>query len=143
LVEAERFEQAYGAVWAAFHRANADDGLGQLERQVLDHVTGETTPSLIATHLGLARSTTTVVLKRLEAKGLVRRRRSAADERRVLVSRTPAGEQLIEKSSFLHLPELAAALDGFTARERHQLITTLQRLANSAQDNNHGKVDQR
>ena len=44
--------------------------------------------------LGLDSATLTPLLKRLEANGLVTRRRDAADERRVLVEPTAAGQAL-------------------------------------------------
>ncbi|MFN0092564.1 MAG: MarR family winged helix-turn-helix transcriptional regulator [Acidimicrobiales bacterium] len=127
---AQRFVQAYGAVWAAFHRADDPaDGLGQLERQVLHHVTAATSPGRIAEHLGLAKSTTTVVLQRLQAKGLVERVRSHEDERRVVVTRTDAGEALIGEDEFLRMDALAAALDALDPAAREQLIDGLARLA--------------
>jgi len=50
----------------------------------------------IGAKLGMDTGTITPLLKRLEAGGSVSRQRDAADERRVLVSLTPAGEALRE-----------------------------------------------
>lgn len=49
--------------------------------------------------LRLDSGTLTPLLKRLEAAGLVERRRDAADERRVVVSLTPAGAALGERAA--------------------------------------------
>ena len=45
---------------------------------------------------GLAQPTTTILIKRMEANGWVRRRRDADDGRVVLVSVTPEGELALE-----------------------------------------------
>jgi len=130
--EAERFERAYGAVWAAFHRADsADDGLGQLERQVLHHIAGPTSPSEIATHLGLPRSTVTVVLQRLAGRGFVTRTRHAEDERRVVVERTSHGDSLVADDSFLQPDALKDALQRLSPTARRQLIIGLERMGRS------------
>lgn len=50
----------------------------------------------IGAKLGMDTGTITPLLKRLEAGGSVARRRDPADERRVLVTLTPAGEALRE-----------------------------------------------
>lgn len=126
--EAERFERAYGAVWFAFHHGGGDDGLGQLERQILHHVGDGASPSEIADHLGLARSTTTMVLKRLEQKGLVSKTRSEADERRVDVARTADGDSLVEDSSLLRRSDLVAALASLPEPVRTGLIAALEQL---------------
>ncbi len=51
----------------------------------------------IGATLGMDTGTITPLLKRLEAGGSVSRRRDPTDERRVLVSLTPAGETLRER----------------------------------------------
>ncbi len=58
---------------------------------------------------GLAQPTTTLLVKRLEERGLVRRERQTHDQRVVLVSLTDAGEAALQ-----HLRTLAA-----TALNRH------------------------
>ena len=63
--------------------------------------------SLTAKELGrtlyLDSGTLTPLLKKLENKGLLTRRRSEADERNLIVTITPAGEEL--KDLALHIPE--------------------------------------
>ncbi|MFI1538790.1 MarR family winged helix-turn-helix transcriptional regulator [Streptomyces anandii] len=60
---------------------------------------GETTVKELATALRLDYGTVSPLLKRLEAAGLVRRERSAHDERSVLVACTGRGEELRERAA--------------------------------------------
>ncbi|WP_417578943.1 MarR family winged helix-turn-helix transcriptional regulator [Pelagibacterium sp.] len=64
----------------------------------------------IGQRLGLDTGTLTPMLKRLEAAGLVKRTRSATDERRVLVTLTDAGRAL--KNQARHIPETIACASG-------------------------------
>jgi DNA-binding MarR family transcriptional regulator len=63
----------------------------------------------IAERLALEPSTLTPLLKRLEARGLVDRRRNASNERQVLVSLTEAGRRLDAESACLGALLLSAA----------------------------------
>ncbi len=77
----------------------------------------------VGQRLTLDSSTLTPLLKRLEDKGLVERRRSAEDERDVMVTVTQEGEALREKA--LSVPgRLAACLDVEPEKAR-MLYTTL------------------
>jgi len=75
----------------------------------------------VAKRLALEASTLTPLLKRLEARGLVRRRRNADNERQVLVSLTAEGRRLHAESACLgaalleasgHSPQTLARLNG-------------------------------
>ena len=61
------------------------------------------TVSSLGEKLFLESNTLTPLLKKLEAMGYVRRQRSAADERQVVVSLTDAGRRLREKLSSTNL----------------------------------------
>ncbi len=76
--------------------------------------------------LGLDSGTLSPLLKRLETMGLVERRRSGEDERRVAVNLTPAGRSLSSKAS--GIPRHLADAAGLSADELEQLRTTLERL---------------
>jgi len=76
--------------------------------------------------LGLDSGTLSPLLKRLESLGLVDRRRSAEDERRVEVFLTDAGTALSAKSTAI--PQQLAAAAGLSAPELDQLRETLARL---------------
>jgi DNA-binding MarR family transcriptional regulator len=66
------------------------------------------------------------LLKRLEALGLVERRRSGEDERRVAVHLTSAGRSLSAKAAAI--PQLLAKSAGLSPRELEQLRETLGKL---------------
>lgn len=53
----------------------------------------------IARRLILNTNTVTPILKRMESQGLIARRRSEADERRVIITLTPKGVQLREEAA--------------------------------------------
>lgn len=76
--------------------------------------------------LGLDSGTLSPLLKRLEALGLVQRRRSGEDERRVAVHLTPAGSSLSTKASAI--PQRLADAAGLSAAELEQLRHTLGKL---------------
>ncbi|HJV41526.1 MarR family winged helix-turn-helix transcriptional regulator [Caulobacter sp.] len=59
---------------------------------------GSQTIGGVAARLDLESSTVTPLVKRLEAAGLVERRRGREDERKVEVTMTPAGQALLERS---------------------------------------------
>jgi DNA-binding MarR family transcriptional regulator len=64
---------------------------------------------------GLAQPTTTLLVKRLEKQGLVRRERQADDERVVLVSQTDAGAAALEDYIALASTALRGYLDAMPA----------------------------
>ena len=77
-------------------------------------------------HLYLDSGTLTPVLKSLEAKGFIRRRRCQEDERSVIAALTPEGEALRERA--LAVPEKIAScvrLDGGEALELYRLLWKL------------------
>ncbi len=87
--------------------------------------------------LYLDSGTLTPLLKRLEAAGLVRRQRSAVDERRVEVSLTPNGEAL--KKRALQVPGAMACRIGMDNERFIGLRAELQalmQLLGEAQSNN-------
>jgi DNA-binding MarR family transcriptional regulator len=77
--------------------------------------------------LGLDSGTLSPLLKRLEALGLVQRRRSSEDERRVEIFLTDAGAGLSARAS--GIPQRLADAAGLTAAELDQLRETLGRLS--------------
>nr|WP_318272659.1 MarR family transcriptional regulator [Paracoccus saliphilus] len=76
--------------------------------------------------LGLDSSTLTPLIKRLEAAGLVTRRRDPRDERRVIVSLTRDGRDLEAQSDHLHDCILrATGLDMEGATRLQQMLSRL------------------
>ena len=82
--------------------------------------------------LYLDSGTLTPVLKSLEAKGYVKRYRSAADERVLLVELTEAGAAL--KDSALEVPELISGSINLTADEACQLHGLLSKILNGLEE---------
>jgi DNA-binding MarR family transcriptional regulator len=76
--------------------------------------------------LGLDSGTLSPLLKRLEALGLVERRRSGEDERRVAIHLTPAGRDLSGPASAI--PQRLADAAGLSNGELEQLRATLGKL---------------
>ena len=87
---------------------------------------GELPVKRIGELLRLDSGTLSPLLKRLEAAGLVRRSRSAEDERVVLVSLTASGEALREPAG--EVPRELARRSGLEVAELRQLHELLNRL---------------
>ena len=81
--------------------------------------------------LGLDSGTLSPLLKRLEALGLVERRRSQEDERRVDIDLTDVGRALSEGAAAV--PKRLADAAGLSAAESSQLHSTPQRLTAALQ----------
>ncbi|MFJ4539437.1 MarR family winged helix-turn-helix transcriptional regulator [Streptomyces tibetensis] len=92
---------------------------------------GETTVKELAAALRLDYGTVSPLLKRLEAAGLVRRERSARDERSVLVAVTGRGEELRERAE--RVPGALLTATGFDGTEAGRLRAELWRLAERAE----------
>lgn len=92
------------AVTAAYRPALNELGLTYTQYLVLivlwEHDSG--TVRDIAESLHLDHGTMTPLLKRMEAQGLVERRRDHDDERHVVVSLAPRGEDLRQHASRIH-----------------------------------------
>lgn len=85
---------------------------------------GPMTVGVIATRLDLESSTVTPLVKRLEAAGLVERRRGMEDERKVEVTMTSPGHALLERSGCLG--ELLLARSGMDETELETLNKRVQ-----------------
>jgi len=82
--------------------------------------------------LELDSGTLSPLLKRLESAGLVRRERSAADERSVQVHLTDAGAALRKRAS--NVPRKIAGATGLELAELQRLRTQLTELANTIRE---------
>jgi MarR family transcriptional regulator, organic hydroperoxide resistance regulator len=82
------------------------------------------TVSSLGEKLFLESNTLTPLLKKLEAMGYVRRQRSAADERQVVVSLTDAGRRLREKLTSTNLVK-ATGLNAEDFRKMQKGVVTL------------------
>ncbi|MFF5984535.1 MarR family winged helix-turn-helix transcriptional regulator [Streptomyces olindensis] len=123
---------AQRAVTAAYRPLLDDLGLTYPQYLVLLVLweRGETTVKDLAAALRLDYGTVSPLLKRLEAAGLLRRERSARDERSVLVAVTGRGEELRERAG--RVPGALLAATGLDEPEAVRLRQELWRLADRA-----------
>lgn len=132
--DSERFEQLYRRLWGALNRPD-EPGLSQHERQVLHHVTPADGVALtwLAGHLGLPKSTTSVLVKSLAARGYVERARDPRDERRLAIRLTAKGRRTVEQDTVLRPDALAEAMARLDAPTRAGLLRGLEQLAEAAE----------
>jgi MarR family 2-MHQ and catechol resistance regulon transcriptional repressor len=74
----------------------------------------------------------TDVVRKLEARGLVRRAKVIGDRRQLAVHLTPAGRSMIEALFPRHAADIAAAMSGLNTAELEQLGELLRRLGKAA-----------
>ena len=136
---AEQFESAYRRLWRALHRGD-DADLSQHERSLLHHVPAAgdldregITLNELAAHLGLPKSSASVLVKDLERRGFLLRRRDPDDERRLAIVLTALGRQRVAEDSVLEPRLLTSALAALNQRDRAALVRTMQRLAEAAE----------
>lgn len=82
----------------------------------------------IAEHLGVGQSAVTPIVDRLEAQGVVQRRRSEEDRRAWLVALTTQGEQVVAKEDEVYQQVALEMLAPLDASEREALIELLERI---------------
>lgn len=82
----------------------------------------------LAALAGTQQSTASLVVKRLVRSGLVRRRASPDDRRRVLLSLTPRGQKRLRRAPVPATARLLEALEGLTAVELRALTRGLDAL---------------
>jgi DNA-binding MarR family transcriptional regulator len=104
----------------------------QLLRQVGDEPDGVAL-TWLARHLGWPKSTTSVLVKDLERRGLVARDRRADDERRLAIGLTAQGRARVAADRVLEPGRLAAALRTLSPAVRDQLLDGFELLAAAAE----------
>ncbi|MEO1039536.1 MAG: MarR family transcriptional regulator [Pseudomonadota bacterium] len=90
---------------------------------------GELSSGTIARAVSLSQATVTSILERLERAGLVRRRKSDADRRVVLVGLTAEGREKAETAPELLQAGFIRAFGDLEPWEQHMLIASVQRIA--------------
>lgn len=93
---------------------------------------GEVSVKNLGHHLMLDSGTLTPLLKRLEQKGLVNRKRSGVDERRVEVTLTVAGEEMKNKASCV--PDQLYQSMKIESEELEQFVSTLNKMMDQIVD---------
>jgi DNA-binding MarR family transcriptional regulator len=95
-------------------------------------VTEETEPTTaidVARRVHLSPSTLVGVLDRLEAKGLIRRKRDPHDRRQIWIAATAAGRAVVTSTPFPLQHSLDRALRRMPEAERRQVAESMDRLA--------------
>ncbi len=127
LRELARCYQAFEAYSSAHVRS-----LGLTPSQFDIVATLGNTPGMSFKELGektlITKGTLTGVVDRLEAQKLVRRNASPEDGRSMIVSLTPAGERLFERTFTAHLAHMRQALGKLNAARLAQIEATLRGL---------------
>jgi len=85
--------------------------------------------SRLAQHIGLAASTVSEALTRLEALGFVHKAPSSSDRRQVGVRLTAKGIAAVREGSVLETQRLRRVLARLSARDRVAVVSGLARLA--------------
>jgi DNA-binding MarR family transcriptional regulator len=129
-------QRLYPQVFLACHarhvrRNTTPFGLTEQESSLLAHLDTRAgmRPRDLAAHLGVAPSTLSAALARLQRLGCIARDPSALDGRAAELRLTPRGIEAMQATSVLDRARLAAALARLTARERAQSVAGLALLA--------------
>ena len=85
----------------------------------------------LSSALGIHRSAVVALVDDLEHRGLAERRRDPDDRRAYTLYLTPAGRKLVAELQHVAEEDEAELLTGLNASERSQLISLLQRVAES------------
>jgi DNA-binding MarR family transcriptional regulator len=135
----EIVQQAYPKLWHACHVEHRTrgqphtSGLTDRESGVLAHIgTDGADAGPLAEHLGIAKSTLSAHIARLEALGLVRSEITPNDQRRRRLRLTDAGRAALRSDSILDTQRVQALLDAIPEAERAIAVQGLATLAAAA-----------
>jgi DNA-binding MarR family transcriptional regulator len=134
--DVRRVQLAFPQVWFACHdrhvrRRDAAGDLTDRDAIYLGHLQWQEglRPRELARHLGLAPSSLSAFLARVEGAGYVERRTTDGDRRGVELSLTDAGRRALVDASVLDAGRLAAVLERLPADERCRAVDGLALLA--------------
>lgn len=85
----------------------------------------------VATLVGIDRSTTALVVGKLETDGLVERRADPADKRRKVLLLTPAGHEMLERIAEPARRTREREMAAFSARDANRFIDLLQQFVDT------------
>ncbi len=89
---------------------------------------GEISAGEVARAVSLSQATVTGILDRLEKRGLVHRQRSQHDKRRIMLSITDAGKQILETKPPLMQEAFVEKFSSLQEWEQTMILSSLQRL---------------
>jgi DNA-binding MarR family transcriptional regulator len=131
----ELIEAARGIMRISLHAADRIGGVsvGQLRAlTVLDH-RGQANLGQLADGMGVTVSTTSRLVDRLVAAGLVDRRVAAHNRREISVRLTPRGRSILTRYDDLRLASLHECLDGLPVDQREAAIRGLRAIGAAAE----------
>lgn len=125
------FRRCAQAAGGLFERGVRDLGLttGQYDVLFVLSIEGAVEQDRMAVLLGLDRSTTGVLAKNLEKKGLIGRDVNPSDRRKLILSMTEAGETAFEAARPIAEAARDLVLDPLNETETAQLFALLKRIA--------------
>ena len=85
-------------------------------------------PSLLAERVSLSRGTMTILMRKMESRGLVLRVPDGVDKRRHYFSLTPEGEQALGDAPVMLHEKFTDKFAGLQAWEQAQIIAALERV---------------
>jgi DNA-binding MarR family transcriptional regulator len=136
----DRVQHAYPAIWFACHTAHRtrgaphDSGLTDREATILAHIpSAGIDPAELTVHLGMAKSSLSAHLSRLESLGLIVADAVPGDKRRKRLSLTAEGRRVKRNASPLATERVAALLRNLEEADRAQAVAGLCLLAEAAQ----------
>lgn len=131
--------RSYPQVYLACHtehrtRSSSPTGLTSRDASLLAHVEDPVgrSPATLARHLGVAASTLSAALARLEREGLARLEPDPEDGRRRIVRLTDAGREAMARESVLDPERVARLLSSMAPRQRAEAVRGLRALADAA-----------
>lgn len=112
----------------------AQRGLGMTEFAVLEVLYHKGTLPLgeIRDRILVTGASTTYVIKKLEERGLVRRKDCAEDHRVVFGELTPKGRALIQEVFPIHVQQLCGLMEGLSLSQKQEAIRLLRLLGHHA-----------
>jgi DNA-binding MarR family transcriptional regulator len=135
----KRLMASYPTIYLACHREHVHaDEQGNLitehQASVLDHldVARPTTPSRLAEHMGVSRSTMSSTISRLVHTGLVARKRARNDHRSIELTLTLAGRRVQEQNTVLNPTLVHQIFTLMPAQEADSALAGIETLAKYA-----------
>jgi DNA-binding MarR family transcriptional regulator len=128
-------ERAITSLWRALNR-EVPPGLSRTAASVLATLRsdGPRWVTTLAEHEQVAQPSMSVLLQRLERRGLVLRSEDPSDRRACRVAITPEGEEVLRRRAEARAAWLRARLVGLSEEERRTVARTLELLENLPND---------
>lgn len=134
-------QRLYPQIYVACHNdhiraASTEWRISSQDASILVHLNRETglRPSSLARHLGVARSTLSAALSRLEKLGYLSNQPVTRDKRQRELRLTERGAQAISATSVLNSERVAALMQKLTRDERKAAVRGLALLARAARE---------